>query len=135
MKTLAVSTAVVLIITIIVLYFAIEERRSNVEQLNQLATAGNSRLPVMVDEVTRMDSMVADRYTLRFTYTLFTDSAAVDGDQLRRKVRDWFRESACSSDVVQDKVLSKGIPLVYSYRSFAGEPIAQYSFDESDCPR
>ena len=133
MKKLAISLAAVLIAAIIALHFAVEERRKNVMQLSQLAAAGNARLPVMVDDVTRMDSVVAHNYTLQFSYTIFSEADAIDIDQLERSVRDWFRESACGNEVVRDKLLSKDIPLVYRYRSATGEPVAQYAFGAADC--
>lgn len=133
MKKISAAIGLLLILAIGVLYYMIEERTHNITQLNRLAAAGNSTVPTMVDEVTRLDSVEAKNYSLQFSYTIIDDSAYQGSEAQREKVTSWYKMSACENQQIRGALLSKGISIIYSYKNPKGDPISSFSYTEEDC--
>ena len=105
-------------------------------RLVQVASELNLLLPTMIEEGTRMDSVVADGKTLRYNYTLVNLSASmISADDLKNgveKIRINQVNKVCIAKNSLD-LLKKGVTLTYAYHGNDGELITVTSVVHSQC--
>ena len=92
------------------------------------------RLPLMLDDATRLDTLVATSQDLTYEYTILglTDKA-FDANAFVESVRPALLKQVCVTPVFR-RILDNGATLNYIYRSESGEQRADLKVGEDDCP-
>lgn len=111
------------------------ESETNVDNvLTKLASQMNKKLPVAVDNDTRLDnvSAVPGRQFI-YQYTLLNlNSADVSADSFGKLFKPQLKSRLCSSEEMQN-FLKNGVTVSYLYKGKDGEPIGSAKFAPSEC--
>ena len=126
-------SAALLVMVIIALYFATEERRETVEQLNRFVAAGNSSTPYNIDEYTRMDSVTSEQMALVFNITIVDGAHEYESASKEQEILAWFKSSVCNVPEFQEKLLKKGIAIMYRYSSLSGVFLGEHRYTREHC--
>ncbi|PMN90880.1 hypothetical protein BCT23_19285 [Enterovibrio norvegicus] len=93
----------------------------------------NSDVPVMVDDVTRLDLVENDRRTLRFYHTILDDLVEdINLDQFNAVVPKIVAKNSCSVRPTA-VLLENDVVFRYFYFDAEGEKISDFDVDISDC--
>ncbi|MEZ9523856.1 hypothetical protein [Enterovibrio norvegicus] len=93
----------------------------------------NSNVPVMVDDVTRLDLVENDRRTLRFYHTILDDLVEdINLDQFNAVVPKIVAKNSCSVRPTA-VLLENDVVFRYFYFDAEGEKISDFDVDISDC--
>jgi hypothetical protein len=101
-------------------------------QLADTVRRANQKLPMMVDKITRMDSMtMPEPRVLQYNYTLVkVDGTALDG--FHSEVLPTVAARACSSPEVA-RIHDMGVTTVYVYRTADGTFASRLTVTKADC--
>ena len=104
-------------------------------ELNQLARQLSARLPMMLDQATRLDSViVAPGPRLIFANTIVTSAARMVDQAAARQHLQTLKKATICTDPELRPLLSNGVTLTYSYRGADGAHLATADFAAKDCP-
>lgn len=108
-------------------------KRYSPESLQQIAVESNKDLPVMVDQLTRLDAVVATEHTLEKRYTLVT---AQISEPLRAEVTTKLfpalKAQSCQNEQSKD-LYQHGVSEAFTYSDMNGKPIASVTFNKDSC--
>jgi hypothetical protein len=103
-------------------------------QLNTMATEGNSKLPMMLDADTRLDSMtVHSEDTFEYEYTLINLQASkIDRDAFEQAMAAHLLAFVCK-DNSNEVFRTNGVKVVYTYYGSEGGQVASVAIPTSGC--
>ena len=127
------AISAVLISVIGALWFMIENRSNDLEQLNRFTAAGNSDAPRMIDSVTRLESVSVEFPAVVFYYTILLPEDEIDIEEVEKSNVQWFKSQACSNQQVVQKVLEPGYKIVQSYQDVSKRHILRLSLGNDIC--
>lgn len=102
--------------------------------LVQVASKMNERLPMMLDEQTRLDATVGGPgRTFTYLYSLPSyASTDIDGENLHGVIVDGVRQKECTSPEMR-KLFEKGVTANFIYRGNDGIEITRTTVTPADC--
>lgn len=103
--------------------------------LESIASQLNPDSPMMVDEVTRLDSVApgTNGRTLRFTYTFVDNAVAAKVAENATLLEQSVRDRMCTG-LDMSRVLQDGFELSMEYVDKIGRRVAHFYVDKSQCP-
>ncbi len=125
--------SMVLVVVIAVLWYMIVQRGKDIAQLNRFAAAGNAQAPVMVDEITRLESVGVEYPSVVFHYTVLIPSREVDPNAIRESGLSWLKSNACGNPQVEEMVLEPGYSIKRSYKDTEGLLILELEMGSDAC--
>jgi len=123
----------ILVLTVGVIWIAIDGRAKDIEQLNRFAAAGNAQAPAMVDSVTRLDSVSVEFPAVVFHYTVLLPADQVDINQVKESNVNWFKSQACTNPEVVKNIIEPGYEIVRSYQDIKQKHIFRMSLGGEIC--
>jgi protein TonB len=105
------------------------------EVLLRTASELNSRLPMMVDSDTRLDSTTGTNNTFRYNYTLVNyASSTISASELTSAIGQTLVNKVCTSKDTES-FLRSGVTVSFAYFGNDGKQIALLSVAPSECAR
>jgi len=93
----------------------------------------NRGLPVMVDNETRLDSVLVQQKDLYFNYTLVNwIKTEIDLDRLNSTMRERIKTNACETSDTRS-LLEEGRSLFYVYKDKESTPVTEFMVILNDC--
>ena len=97
------------------------------------AEKANEKVPMMLDNDTRLDSVAAAGTKLIYNYTLVGyEAGEIDSEALIGNLRGRLISNACTGSL-KASFLDRGASVVYSYRGKDEELIGEVNVDPADC--
>ncbi len=109
------------------------EATYTLEELNSIASAANKALPVMVDDATRLERVVAHEGVLEKQYTLLTlRHADLNVVEFESKMFASLVTQSCANEQSRS-LYSAGVSEWYTYSDMNGEIINTFKISKSSC--
>lgn len=111
----------------------LEKKIYSKEHLSDIANAISVYLPMMVDDETRLDSVLSFEKNLRYTYTMVnTNQSDFTQKSLANILKPKVRNSVCTNPLTM--VFPKNeVVLTFTYYSKTGKFISEFSIKPEDC--
>ena len=102
--------------------------------LTEVTTAANRDLPKMLDSETEVTSTVALNHMLQYNYRLVRlDASSADRDALTATFQRQIRDNGCTSPVLRDKLLRKGITVRFAYYDSSYQALFSIDLEPKHC--
>ena len=105
-----------------------------IEGFTMAATSVNQKLPMMVDQNTRLDKMTVGpgpRAVYHYTFPTYT-SIDIDANLLQTNLKPEVTRKVCASDDMKKSIQYGGI-YVFEYSGNDGIQITSFQIDRNDC--
>lgn len=100
----------------------------NIQQLADQAKS-EMNLPLMVDEVTRLDNIVGNGSSIRYEYTLINvDPSQIDSSVIKETITN----NACTNTKTRN-IIDRGVGLEYAYSVENQANIINFTVTKPDC--
>jgi hypothetical protein len=107
--------------------------RYSLNDLQKIAAEANKSLPIMVDQATRLDAVVASEHRLEKQFTLVaTTASSTLREDLTSKLYPMLKSQSCQSSVSMN-LYQSGVTEAFTYFDMNGDQIASFTVDKSAC--
>lgn len=102
--------------------------------MQQQVAALASRLPLQLDDETRLDSLRVDGKSLVYTFTLVSVAAGeLDQERFRKAMQGTVVARSCLNPPLRT-ILDNGAEIAFDFLTKIGEPLLKLTVAERDCP-
>lgn len=103
-------------------------------ELSEMASQVNSKLPLMINNETRLDNVVGKTNKLTYNHTLINTPASMVTEQmLKAQLEKSLVQQVCTTKVIVDTIVSRGVTISYRYYGKDGGLIGDISITPSQC--
>lgn len=107
---------------------------TSLDFLEEVADGANAKLPVMVDEETKLYKVTAAESLLTYHYRMVNYYAEeLDSEAFEAAIRDDATKKLCESPETRDPLLKNGVTIRFSYFGTDREPITSFDTTPADC--